>query len=248
MSAGNDGFQLFPTTHWSLVVRAGQDASQTRRDALGELLQRYMGALRTFLITRYRLSRDRADDMVQGFILSRLVEKNLLGKADADRGKFRNFLMTALERYAVDQFREASAQKRQGDHNIIDVQDQQNRLGAATDNPAAAFDVSWASEVIRQTIERMKQATETTRPDLWGVFKDRVLGPAFDGAEPSSYAELIGRLGFKDEGQAASALQTAKRIFSRLLRGIVAEYAMTASEVDEEVGELLSALGGVGGR
>src|SRR5438270_426091 len=125
--ATNDGFQLFPTTHWSLVVRAGQDESKTQRDALGELLQRYLGAFRTFVITRYRLPRDKADDLVQGFVLSRLVEKNLIGKASEGRGKFRNFLMTALERYAVDQFREASAQKRQPDQNVIDVQEHQHR-------------------------------------------------------------------------------------------------------------------------
>ncbi len=239
----NDGFQLFPTTHWSLVVRAGQDVSQSQRDALGELLQRYIGAFRTFLITRYSLKNDAADDMVQGFILSRLVEKNMIGKADAGRGKFRNFLMTALERYAIDQFREASALKRQGDRAGVDVQEHQDHLTDRGENPSAIFDISWASEVIRQTIERMREATEKTRPDLWGVFSDRVVGPAFDNSKPSSYAELIERLGFKDEGQAASALQTAKRIFSRLLRGVVAEYAMTAEEVDEEVAELLKALG-----
>jgi len=47
------------------------------------LLQRYLGAFRTFVITRYRLPRDKADDLVQGFVLSRLVEKNLIGKVFA---------------------------------------------------------------------------------------------------------------------------------------------------------------------
>ena len=241
----DDGFQLFPTTHWSLVIRAGQDTSKVQRDALGQLLQRYLGAFRTFLIARHRLPRDQAEDLVQGFILSRLVEKNMIGKADADRGKFRNFLMTALERYVVDQFREANALKRQVNRNVIDVQEHQNHLAGDAENPAAAFDVSWATEVIRQTIDRMRESTEKSRPDLWGIFSDRVIGPAFDNTTPSAYADLIQRLGFKDEGQAASALQTAKRIFTRILRGVVSEYAMTAREVDEEVGALLSALGGV---
>ena len=242
MSA-NDGFQLFPTTHWSLVAKAGQDPSESQRDALSELLQRYTGAFRTFVMTRYRLTRDRADDMVQGFVLSRMVEKNMIGRADAGRGTFRNFLMTALERYAVDQFREAGAQKRGGDQHRVDVQEHQDHLAGDAEDPEKAFDASWACEVVRQTIDRMRAQTEQTRPDLWGVFHDRVIGPTFDNAEPTAYAELIARLGFKDEAQAASALQTAKRIFSRILRGVVAEYALTATDVDEEVAELMRALG-----
>ena len=239
----NDGFQLFPTTHWSLVVKAGQDPSATQRDALGELLQKYHGAFRTFVMTRYILKRDRADDMVQGFILSRIVEKNMISRAEAARGKFRNFLMTALERYVVDQFREAGALKRSADRAGIDVQEHQDHLAGTSDDPSIEFDASWAREVIRQTIERMRESTEKTRPDLWGVFADRVIGPTLDGAEPTAYADLIARLGFKDEGQAASAVQTAKRIFARVLRGVVAEYALTASDVDEEVAELMRALG-----
>ena len=241
-----DDFQLFPTTHWSLVVRAGADPSAAQRDALGDLLRRYEGAFRTFLVVRHRLPRDRADDLVQGFILSRVIERDLIARAEAARGRFRNYVMTALERYAVDQFRRASADKRQGDRAGVDVQAYQDTLAgpAAGADPAAAFDASWASDTVRQAVDRMRQATEPTRPDLWGVFADRVLGPAFDGDQPTAYADLIGRLGFKDEGQASSALQTSKRIFARVLRGVVAEYALTADAVDDEVADLRAALGG----
>jgi RNA polymerase sigma-70 factor (ECF subfamily) len=141
---GEGGFQLFPTTHWSMVARAGQDPSAAQRDALGNLLRRYLAAFRSFVTTRYRLPRDRADDLVQGFIASRLLEKNLIAKAEANRGKFRNFLMTALERYAVDQFREAAAQKRQGDRNPVDVQEGQNHLAGSDEDPAKVFDRLWA--------------------------------------------------------------------------------------------------------
>ena len=52
---------------------------------------------------------------------------------------------------AVDQFRQASAQKRQGDQSAIDVQEYQDDLAGSAENPSAAFDISWAAEVIRQT-------------------------------------------------------------------------------------------------
>lgn len=236
-------FQLFPTTHWSLVVRAGQDASQSQRDALGDLLRRYLGAFRTYVISKYRMNREEADDVVAGFVASRVLEQNLISKAREGRGKFRNFMMTALQRYAIDELRREGAQKRGGGRSGEDVVEQQERLAGDDQDPAAMFDASWAREVVSIAIERMRTATEKTRPDLWGVFADRVIGPAFDGSQPSAYPELIARLGFADEGQAANALHTAKRIFARTLRGVVGEYAITADEVDEELKDLMGVLG-----
>jgi RNA polymerase sigma-70 factor (ECF subfamily) len=233
-------FQLFPTTHWSLVARAGEDPSAAQRDALGDLLRQYLGAFRTYVMTKYHVSRDKADDLVAGFVASRVVERNLVGKAEVGRGKFRNFLMTALERFVIDQFREESAQKRGGGEVAKDIAELRDQIPgrSAGDDPAAAFAAGWARDVIRQSVDRMREATEKSRPDLWGVFSERVLAPVFDNAEPTAYDGLIGRLGFTDEGQAANALHTAKRIFARILRGVVAEYAMTAEEVDEEMAAL----------
>jgi RNA polymerase sigma-70 factor (ECF subfamily) len=236
--------QMFPTTHWSLVVRAGEDPSESQRKALGELLKHYLPAMRTYVMCKYRVDRERADDLVAGFLASRVVEKQLVGKAEQGAGKFRNFLMTALQRYVIDQFREESAQKRGGDQQRHDVQERADLAGTSDGEPAAAFEAEWARDVVAQAIERMKQSTETTRPDLWGVFFDRVLGPAFDGSQPSAYSELIARLGFADEGQAANALHTAKRIFARILRSVVAEYEQTAAEIDDEVAELMRSLRG----
>jgi RNA polymerase sigma-70 factor (ECF subfamily) len=225
------------------VVRAGHDPTEARRQALGHLLHRYLGAFRSFLMVRFRMPRDRAEDVVQGFVLSQVLDKNLIGGADAARGRFRNFLMTALERYAISEFRKESAQQRQGGRAQVDVQEHQDRLAGQGDDPAVAFDVVWATEVVRQAIERMRQATQPARPDLWGVFHDRMIGPMFEGSESRSYATLIGRLGFKDESQAASALKTAKHIFARFLRGVVAEYTLGEDEVDREIGELMLVLG-----
>ncbi len=98
-----------------------------RSAALGNLLRQYLGAFRTYVMSKYQVSADGADELVSGFVASRVVERNLIGKADAGRGKFRNFLMTALERYVIDQFREESAQKRGGDKRK-DVGEWRNQL------------------------------------------------------------------------------------------------------------------------
>ncbi|MFO0748496.1 MAG: ECF-type sigma factor [Myxococcota bacterium] len=230
----------FQTTHWSLVQRAGLDPSLAQRDALGELIARYAGPLRAWVMARKRVDRERAEELVQAFLASRVVEKNLLGRAAQDRGRFRTFLVTALERFVIDTYREESAAKRGGGADTRDLDAAEHVSDGGLD-AAAALERQWAQDVIAEAVRRMRTAT-AGRPDLWGVFADRILGPAFDGTDASAYADLVQRLGFAHEGQAASALQTGKRIFARTLRGVVAEYAATADEVDAELAELMAAV------
>src|SRR5687767_9577992 len=94
----------FPTTQWSLVARAGAAGEAARREALGVLLERYRPALRAHLLSR-RIRPERADDLVQGFITDKLIEKDLLARADKSRGRLRHFLQAALENYAANQLR-----------------------------------------------------------------------------------------------------------------------------------------------
>jgi RNA polymerase sigma-70 factor (ECF subfamily) len=237
----------FQTTHWSLVVRAGDAASDAQRDALGALVRRYLTPLRSYLLQRFRLERDAADEVLAAFIATRLVEKQLVAQAREARGRFRGFLTTALERFAIDQARERAAMKRGGGlvHEELDAAES-IEVGSEAGAAETALVGQWAREVVALALTRMRAATEEVRPDLWGVFADRVLGPAFDGRDPSAYATLVERLGFADEGQAANALHTAKRIFARTLRGVVAEYSESAAEVDTEVRELMAALATAG--
>lgn len=88
---------LFPTTIWSLVRRADDDQSVVRGPALDDLLRRYAPAMTAHLVRRKRVPPDQADDLVQGFIADKVLEKRLVGMADPNRGRFRTLLTKALE-------------------------------------------------------------------------------------------------------------------------------------------------------
>src|SRR5438477_6642253 len=91
----------FPSTQWSLVGRAGRTSNEHRRDALGVLLHRYMPALRAHLVLAKRMSADHAEDLLQGFVADKIIEKNLLAQAEQARGRFRSFLLAALNHYVI---------------------------------------------------------------------------------------------------------------------------------------------------
>ena len=232
----------FPTTHWSLVARAGQDATEAKQQALGELLTRYLPALRAHLIYGKRLSPDDADDLLQEFVAAKLLEKELIGRADAELGKFRTFLLTALDRFLIDRFREENARKRSpGEGRLRDLGDDAGLLQANT--PSDAFDLAWARNVIDQTVRLMRAECETSgRSDIWGLFECRLLEPMLHAAEPIEYEDLVQRFGLQSPSQASNLLMTAKRMFARVLRSVVGEYARESEEIEAEIRELMEVL------
>ncbi len=239
--------QPFPETRWSLVARAGSPDATVNRAALEELLHKYLPALRAHLIVQKRVKPDRADDLVQGFISSKVVEQNLLRRADRERGKFRTFVLTALDRFIIDEIRKQQARRRApAEGGVISLGDDPD-LASVSHQPVAAFDLEWARQVLGETIARMKEECRVSgRPELWGVFECRILLPSLDGTEPTGYEELIGRFGFKSPVQASNMLITGKRMFARILRQVVGEYSTDADEADEEIRDLQSILAHAG--
>lgn len=233
----------FPTTHWSLVARAGQDVTGAKRQALSELLTRYLPALRAHLVHGKRLSPEDADDLLQEFVAAKILEKELIGRADAQLGKFRTFLLTALDRFLIDHIREQNARKRSpADGALRGLGDRAELLEAAP--WCDAFDLAWARNVIAETVRQMRIECETSdRMDVWGLFEGRLLGPILNAAEPVEYEELVGRFGLQSPSQASNLLITAKRMFGRVMRAVVAEYALGNGEIESEIGELMDVLG-----
>src|SRR5262249_47962005 len=88
-----------PTTQWANVRRAGAEASPGQRLALDELLRRYWPALVAHLVYKKKMPRDRAEDVVQSFVQEKVLQRNLVQLADPGKGRFRTFLLTALDRF-----------------------------------------------------------------------------------------------------------------------------------------------------
>jgi DNA-directed RNA polymerase specialized sigma24 family protein len=72
-----------------------------------------------------------AEDLTQEFFAC-LIEKNYLQAADAEKGRFRSFLLTAFKRFLANQWDKANRQKRGGGREIIslDAQDAELRFFA----------------------------------------------------------------------------------------------------------------------
>lgn len=233
----------FRQTDWSLVGRAGQGATDGRREALEILLLRYLPAMRAHLVRRKGLTPDEADDLIQEFVTSKILEKDLIARASRDEGKFRTFLLTALNRFMFNRIRDRQAKKRSPEHGRVVSMGDYLEHPEFAEQAADEFHAVWAEEVIAQALLRMKtQCQRSGRSDMWGVFQDRIVGPTLAGTKPVGYGELIERFGFGSPAQASNALITAKRMYARILRTVLAEYARDDQEINEEIDELKGIL------
>jgi len=232
------GSDRFPATQWSLVGRAAQLDPAARRQALEELLPRYLSALKAHLVHYRRLPPERADDLLQEFVARKVLQKDLIASADRRLGKFRTLLLTALDRFVRNQYRDQRARKRSASDGAVPF-DQQQHVLPDQSRHCEAFDLEWAREVIRDALGKMRQECEASgRMQLWGIFECRVVGPILEGAPPVDYARLVEQFGFQSPSHASHALTTAKRMYARALRSAVGQYAQDEDEIESEIRDL----------
>src|SRR5205814_2172953 len=136
----------FVTTHWSVVLAAGRQDTTRARDALATLCQVYWYPLYAYVRRRGYSPHD-AQDLAQEFF-ARLLQKNTLGAITREKGKFRSFLLPALNHFMVDQWRKARTGRRGGGGIVsLDARDAETRLGREPVDaltPEKSFEQNWA--------------------------------------------------------------------------------------------------------
>src|SRR5947208_3120758 len=187
-----------PSTHWSEIASASHSRQQKGREALDRLLTRYQSALLAHLGFKFRATEDAAQDLLQSFVVEKILEKELLAQATPTRGRFRTFLLNALDNFVVSQRRKEQAQKRSPGGDVLSV----DKLSPAdepqhNDPPIDPTEAAWAQAAINAALLSMRRECETSkRTDIWGVFEGRVLSAILDDMPETHYEALIARFGF----------------------------------------------------
>ena len=99
------GSAQFTTTHWTVVLAAGQQDHSERATALESLCRSYWYPLFAYVRSGGYEPAD-AQDLTQDFF-ARLLSKDYLRAVDRSKGKFRSFLLAALEHFLPNEWRRA---------------------------------------------------------------------------------------------------------------------------------------------
>ena len=222
------------------MLAAGHGDSTQARDALAQLCQTYWYPLYAYL-RRQGYSTSDAEDLTQEFF-ARLIEKRKLADLTHEGGRFRSFLLTALNHFLVDEWKRGQAQKR-GEHRVIslDAQDAENRyLREPADplTPEKLFEQNWALALLDTVFLRLQQ--EYQRAGKAGLFAD--LKPCLTGERSAApYAELATRLRMPENTVKVTVHRLRQR-YRALLREEVAHTVSSPDEIEGELRDLFRAL------
>jgi DNA-directed RNA polymerase specialized sigma24 family protein len=234
----------FPPTAWSSVAQLQDDIpDEVRRQSLERFINRYWPPVYAHL-RRRKHPPEAAAELTQSFFSDVVLGRNLPLKADAQKGKLRTLILTALNNYLIDKNRRTTARP---DGFALDedaIQREEQRFSQVnTSGPGDEFDRRWAYSVLEETILRCEQHFRNGhKPGHWAVFEARVLQPAMSGREPPALAQLHDVHGFRSPAHAATALYQVRQRFQTLLREVISETVANTEDVESEVQTILDTL------
>ncbi len=227
----------FMTTHWSMVIVAGSQGNPDAHGALEQLCGTYWYPLYAF-IRRRGYPSDKAQDLTQEFFV-RLLEREFLGKADRNRGKFRTFLLSALKNFLAHQSEKERAAKRGGDRihfSIHALEGERRYLAEPIENmtPDKLYEKRWATTVIEQALQDLRaEYKQSGKQELFERLKDHVWGD-----KSASYADIAEEFNMNEGSVKAAAFRLRKR-FAQALRQVIANTVHSPEAVEEELKTLI---------
>jgi len=234
---------LFCTTHWSVVLAAGQAHTPHAAEALESLCRAYWRPVFSF-VRRHGHDVETALDLTQEFF-ARLLEGNWLQPADPNRGRFRSFLLRCLSRFLVDEWRRATAQKRGGRMTFFSIDEAREQEDAGLEpvesfTPEQAYDRNWAESVVARANTRLRRGYEAEGlAERFHVLKAYLASDQ----EPLSYAAAAEQLGLTLPA-VKSAIHKLRQRYGEAVRAEIAETVSRPEEIQTELNHLLDALGG----
>ncbi len=234
---------VFVTTQWSVVLAAARSDTTKAQAALEKLCRTYWYPLYAYVRRRGQPAPD-AQDLTQTFF-ARLLERNWVGDANRERGRFRTFLLTAISRFLSDEWDKARAQKRGGGviHVPVQLDTAETRYGhepADDSTPEQCYERQWALTLLDAVLQRLRAEYEREgKGELFGALGGCLIG----GRDSQPYAELAGRLGM-NEGAVKVAVHRLRKCYRKLLREEIAGTLAAPEEVDEELHHLFAVLAG----
>lgn len=165
------GEMRFHSTRWSLVHSAGAAGSSEAGVALEELCRAYWPPIYAEIRRRGHSIAD-AQDLAQEFF-ARLLRRNAFGQADEEKGRFRSYLLAALDYFLTDHLRARFADKRGGGAVMLSLDAEEGeswyqQQPANTATPAEAFDRQWALVLMHRALEALREDYTTRgRADLF---------------------------------------------------------------------------------
>jgi RNA polymerase sigma factor (sigma-70 family) len=232
--------RTFQTTHWSVILSAGDLASANNRQALSQFCQAYWEPVYAYVRRRGKRPED-AEDLTQDFF-AWFLENEVLSKVRRQGGKFRSYLLTVLPHFLANEWNRDNAQKRGGGKMIVAFDEEveaRYQKGLSEDaTPEELFDRKWAFSVLDQVRKRLREEyCAKGQGQLYDVLQGFLPG----AEQQAPYEGASQALGMTEEA-VRMAVHRLRRRWGKFLREEVAARGTKPEEVDEEIRYLLDIM------
>ncbi len=232
---------VFLTTHWSLIEDSKSDDDRSRA-LIGLLLDLYWKPV-YFYLRRKGHNNEEAKDLTQGFFHEVVLNRALIQKADQSKGRFRSFLLHALEQYLIDQRHKQNAQKRIPKDRLVSLDTVEAPVFPHVHPDMTAeesYNYGWMSALLDRVLSNVE--TKCHEQDMsihWNIFNDRVVLPILKQQASPSLEAVCEKYGIADRKKASNMTITVKRCFQAVLQEHVRNTVISDDQTREELQEIM---------
>ena len=231
----------FLTTHWSLIENSKSDDNRNR-SLIGLLLDRYWKPV-YFYLRRKGHNNEQAKDFTQGFFHEIVLNRGLIQRADQSKGRFRSFLLHALEQYLIDEGHKQNAQKRIPKDRLISLDTTKEAVFSEVHSDMTAeesYNYGWMSALLDRVLSDVEaKCHEQDMSIHWNIFNDRLVQPILKQQASPSLEDICGKYGIADRKKASNMTITVKRCFQAVLQEHVRNTVISDDQTREELKEIM---------
>jgi len=231
---------MFATTHWSVVLAAGQTDTAQAGAALEKLCRTYWYPLYAYVRRKGYAAPD-AEDLTQEFF-ARLLKRDFPAGIKPGGGKFRSYLLTALKHFLVNEWESSQTAKRGSGAAAFSFDGLPSEARYALEpadpaTPETLYERRWAVTLLETVRHRLREEYLVEGKAAWF---DR-LQPCLTGMERLiAYDALAAQLG-TTESAVKMAVHRLRKRYGELLRLEIAQTVSTPEDVVAEIRALIAA-------
>jgi DNA-directed RNA polymerase specialized sigma24 family protein len=232
--------EAFLTTHWSLIesIKAGQDKDRT---LIGLLLERYWKPVYYYL-RRKGHDNEQAKDLTQAFLHEVVLNRDLVRRADQTKGRFRSYLLYALNRYMAKQSRKEKALKRIPKEKLVPldfVEPPTLPESIANANAEESYHYAWLSALLERVFVDVKAECDRHGMGMhWILFYERIAKPILENNPQPPLSQLCKKYNIEDKKKASNMIVNVKRRFQAILMHHARSTVLSEDQVNEELDDL----------
>ncbi|HXJ61748.1 MAG TPA: sigma-70 family RNA polymerase sigma factor [Verrucomicrobiae bacterium] len=231
----------FNTTHWSVVLLAGQDGSLEAADALEKLCRTYWYPLYVYC-RRQGYGPPDGEDLTQQFF-SVFLAKSSFAVATPDRGRFRNFLLASFRHFLANEHHRNRTAKRGGKFSIVswdeiepEARYQSEPMVGVT--PEKLYEQTWAVTLLGKVAKDLQ--SEYVASGKGRIFD--ALHVYLTGDKADLTYEEIGATLQMGESAVKMAVSRLRQRYGLMLRHEIAHTVTDPASVEDELRHLVGVL------